>query len=132
MFCEFTLSEDRQIFLFYNNNDNNNNYYYYYRIVLIFRGSLILRISRIWNRSRNYFSENFDTSKLSHIGDVKAAHSRNYFNEIKKKKLFADLRKRYTVYLLYNTIYNIIPRLYSIYGSTHTLAQARVYIIIEQ
>ena len=38
------------------------------RIALIFRGSLILRV---WNRSRNYFSENFDTSKLSHIGDVK-------------------------------------------------------------
>ena len=41
------------------------------RIALIFRGCLILRISRVWNRSRNYFSENFDTSKLSHIGDVK-------------------------------------------------------------
>ena len=26
---------------------------------------------RILNRSRNYFSGNFDTSKLSHIGDVK-------------------------------------------------------------
>ena len=54
--------------------------YTIYRIALIFRGSLILRISRISNRSRNYFSENFDTSKLSHIGDVKDAHSRNYFN----------------------------------------------------
>ena len=28
-----------------------------YSIALIFRGSLILRISWIWNRSRNYFSE---------------------------------------------------------------------------
>ena len=42
-----------------------------YGIALIFRGSLNLRISRVWNRSQNYFSENFDTSKLSHIGDVK-------------------------------------------------------------
>ena len=30
-----------------------------YRIALILRGSLILQISRIWNRLRNYFSENF-------------------------------------------------------------------------
>ena len=65
-----------------------------YSIVLIFRGSLILRISRIWNRSRNYFSENFDTSKLSHIDDVKAAHSRNYFNEIKKTAIRENLDPR--------------------------------------
>ena len=60
-----------------------------------------LRISRIWSRSRNYFSENFDTSKLSHIGDVKAPHSRNYFNEIKKPSYSRKFRpakyKRYTV-----------------------------------
>ena len=34
----------------------------YYRVALIFRGSLISRISRIWNRSQNYFYENFDTT----------------------------------------------------------------------
>ena len=32
-----------------------------YRIALKFRGSLILRISRIWNHSRKYFNENFVT-----------------------------------------------------------------------
>ena len=36
-----------------------------YHIALIFRGSLISRISRIGNRSRNYFNENFDTTLTS-------------------------------------------------------------------
>ena len=42
-----------------------------YRIVLLICGSLIFRVLRIWNRLQNYFGENFDTLKLSHIGDVK-------------------------------------------------------------
>ena len=60
-----------------------------YCIALVFRGSLILRISRVWNHSRNYFSEYFDTSKLSHIGDVLSSAFAKLFQWNLKKQLFA-------------------------------------------
>ena len=40
--------------------------YWKYRVALIFCGSKVSQILRILNHSQNYFSKNFDTSKLSH------------------------------------------------------------------
>ena len=71
-------------------------------VALIFRGSLILQISWIWNHLQNYFMERFDTSKLIHIEQ----HIRNYYlNKIKKKpsylrKFRPAKYKRYTVFAL--------------------------------
>ena len=48
------------------------------RMALIFRGSLISRISRIWNRSRNLFNENLSHCAVTPMGNM---NSRNLFNE---------------------------------------------------
>ena len=61
-----------------------------YRIALIFRGSLISRTSRIFNRSRKYFNKKFWHAACS--VRVHAANSRNYFNEIFKNRYSRKFR----------------------------------------
>ena len=67
-------------------------------MALIFRGSLISRISRILNRSRNLFNENFDGHCTVY---EQRARSRNYFNELSKNSNSRKIRpakyKRHTV-----------------------------------
>ena len=69
-----------------------------YHIVLIFRGSLISRISRIWNRSRNLFNENLSHCAVTPMGNT---NSRNLFNEFLQSSYSRKFRpakyKRYTV-----------------------------------
>ena len=69
-----------------------------YRIVLIFRGSLISRISRIWNRSRNLFNENLSHCAVTPMGNT---NPRNLFNEFFQNSYSRKFRpakyKRYTV-----------------------------------
>ena len=72
-----------------------------YRIALLFRGSLISRISRIWNRSRNLFNENLSHCAVTPRGNT---NSRNLFNEFLQSSYSRKFRpakyKRYTVVML--------------------------------
>ena len=69
-----------------------------YCIALIFRGSLILRFSRIWNCSRNLFNENLNHCAVTPMGNT---NSQNLFNEFLQSSYSRKFRpakyKRYTV-----------------------------------
>ena len=69
-----------------------------YSIALIFRGSLISQMSRIWNRSRNLFNENLSHHAVTPMGNT---NSRNLFNKFLQNSNSRKFRpakyKRYTV-----------------------------------
>ena len=83
----------------------------YYRIALVFRGSLILRISRIWNRSPNLFNENLSQCALTPMGNT---NSQNLFNQFLQSSYSRKFRpakyKRYTVCSLRFTLALSVPK----------------------
>ena len=80
-----------------------------YRIALIFRGSLISRISQIWNRSRNLFNEDSSHCAVTPMGNM---NSQNLFNEFLQNSYSRKFRpakyKRYTVYTEFFSILSLI------------------------